>query len=121
MYIMLSPLHEIKSIDAYLRIDHEFLMEYVLYQSGSWLIIIWLLTLIFQNKELFNSNEVCLSAFKDVSTILCHPKSHDSHVIRALSDVHKLLGLAKARLKSTSQGKEIMYSLLDESSFLCGE
>jgi hypothetical protein len=61
----------------------------------------------FQNKDLFSSNEVCLSAFKDVSTILCHRQSHDSHVIQALSDVHKLLGLAKSQLKSTSQGKEI--------------
>ena len=39
--------------------------------------------------------------------MLCHPKSHDSHVIRALSDVRKLLGLAKTQLKSTGQGKEI--------------
>ena len=64
-----------------------------------------------QNKDLFNSNEVCLSAFKDVSSILCHPKSYDSHVTRALSDVHKLLGLAKVQLKSTSQGKEIDLSI----------
>ena len=61
----------------------------------------------FQNKDLFSSNEVCLSSFKDVSSILCHRQSHGCHVIHALSDVHKLLGSAKAQLKSTSKGKEI--------------
>ena len=57
-----------------------------------------------QIKELFNSNEFCLSVFKDVSCILCHPRSHDSHVIHALSDVHKLFGLAKAHMKAASTG-----------------
>ena len=66
-----------------------------------------------QSKELFNSNEFCLSALKDVCCILCHPQSHDCHVIHALSDVHDLLGLAKAQLKSFTKG-EYQYCLVAE-------
>ena len=63
---------------------------------------------LFQNKDLFSSNETCLSAFKDVSSILYHQQSLDCHVIQALSDVHELLDSAKVQLKSTSKGKEII-------------